>query len=279
MQPTGGGGNQVAAREARDAYKGAMLEKQAWRAFMEPPSKHMEALLHQKTGLWGGQCIACQIDMTRGISDHFPSQNHWKKLWERLNRRVPESDIAHNWGAQWVQKFDLPDGCYLFNLLTGDHGYAEQVKSSADAPPTPAPASSSAANAQVRAAPRSVDCRETSKDVALPATFDLASWVWEQHIRDGASKLNEAIAGQGHTVTCSVCDTATDNILAHLTGTAHFRKLQERAPGAVKVATRVHEEGPWVQEFEHPEGTIMFNHITGKIQLAPLAEVGVVENC
>lgn len=254
--------NGIAAARGPDAYKMAMLDKQSWRAFMEPPAKQLEDLIYKATGTWNSTCPVCATDMTRGYSDHLPSQNHWKKLWERLNRHVPEPNLAHDWGKQWVQKFELPCGVYLFNHVTGEQGFQDNLPVIASTTAMTAPT-----KPQIAPLARSTDYREAKVDVANPDTFDLALWVWRQHVTHGAQKLQDALGTRSQVVRCCVCEVDMGNVVAHLTGNNHFQTLHKRAATGVRGQDAALDNGPWVQQFQNGnQDPITFNHITGRCE-------------
>jgi hypothetical protein len=53
------------------------------------------------------------------------SQNHWKALWNKFQGKIPPPEYALGLNRQWVQSFSHTRGKYLFNHLTGEHGWAE----------------------------------------------------------------------------------------------------------------------------------------------------------
>eukprot|EP00929_Paragymnodinium_shiwhaense_P059530 TRINITY_DN29816_c0_g1_i1.p1 TRINITY_DN29816_c0_g1~~TRINITY_DN29816_c0_g1_i1.p1 ORF type:complete len:665 (+),score=134.18 TRINITY_DN29816_c0_g1_i1:70-1995(+) len=254
-------------------YVEGFKDKGSWRKFMEPQAKKLEDTFMALTGQWSAKCEVCDAEMGRGISDHLPSQNHWKKLWGKV-QNTPPAATAHDWSKPWIQKFPTGRGDILFNHVTGavlPPGEAPQPAAAAPAPPTPAVAPTPVAMMGAAAAATAgvyPPAAPNGHSAPRPASgFDLPLYVWSQHVREGAQKVayNLRIAGQSQP-KCAVCGTViTGDVVSHLQSAEHFRTLQsrldqngvERQPnGDYQV-----EKGPWVQSFTD---TVVFNHITGQ---------------
>jgi len=98
---------------------------------MEGPARQAENFLWERSSVWGGLCIVCNSEMSRGIGEHMPSQAHWKNLWKKLGQQVPALDVACNWEQPWVQLFNTPSGTYMFNHVTGHHALEATILASA----------------------------------------------------------------------------------------------------------------------------------------------------
>eukprot|EP00927_Polykrikos_kofoidii_P066681 TRINITY_DN62238_c0_g1_i1.p1 TRINITY_DN62238_c0_g1~~TRINITY_DN62238_c0_g1_i1.p1 ORF type:complete len:743 (+),score=97.04 TRINITY_DN62238_c0_g1_i1:47-2230(+) len=227
-----------------DHFIKAFNDKNSWRSFMEPLAKIMEDKLYQATKEWGGKCVVCNTDMTRGIADHMPSQKHWKALWEKLNGRLPDVIVAHSWSRQWVQHFQTPPavpGPLLFNHVTGLCAFwgdlppeVQDIVLGASAVRPPAPPTAVGANGVVSAGtglqPRSSASSQTPA-VEVPAVpppqaspasvavhcapvassrpascFNLAAWVWRSHAHDHAAALGRRLGQAATREHCCVCD-------------------------------------------------------------------------
>lgn len=278
----------------RTGYQDALNGKAAWRALMEPASARLEKMLHAATGSWGGMCPVCSTEMTRGVADHLPSQNHWKNLWNKLNGQIPPPDAANDWASPWVERFSFAQGPYLFNHVTGEQGYESAVCAqsggkiatippAAAAPPSPAappappappvaaPPTSGVAVVPPRPsqAPAALNAGRTVAGNSVPATpvgisgrpgsppaFDLSHWLWTRHAMDGARQLQQSLSsGQ----FCSICaSTMGNNVQDHILSLEHFQKLQ--APSLVGALPLTGPgdvslaTGPWIQDFDSVSG-------------------------
>ena len=88
-------------------------------------------MYYAATREWSAKCVVCETEMTRGIAEHLPSLNHWKKLWEKLRCAVPAPDQANDWSKPWVQRLQTTKGLYMFNHLTGQQGFESEIAAGA----------------------------------------------------------------------------------------------------------------------------------------------------
>lgn len=260
-----------AVRGSPTAYRNALESRQAWRTFMEPAAKELEDMHNKHTNSYGGMCVVCSIEMSRGIFEHVPSQNHWKKLWDKLNKKAPDPNLVNDWSQQWVEKFKFPAGEYLFNHVTGAQGFKAELGGGASTTGPP-PHSAAPPMAIVQAGPVPAGIAPVAP-VQGVAPFNLATFVWERHAHSGASQLQHALQASGQESSeCGVCEATMVNVVAHLTSADHFAKLQRRLSALSTPppagAAAAHAKGPWVQDFccRSSSTQIFFNHITAELK-------------
>jgi len=136
-------------------YKDALHDKESWKQFMDAPAKQLEAIIYKMHPAFTSQCPVCESGMN-GISNHLLSLNHWKKLWSRTRSINLDASNVVRWNQAWVERFDTPQGIYLFNHVTGEQAWMSEL-AGPDAPAPRSPAGGSEpAGAEAAPPPRSV---------------------------------------------------------------------------------------------------------------------------
>lgn len=103
--------------------------KDSWRRFMEPLANAAGAVLDKVGGTWEFPCTVCGQANTRGMEDHLPSAKHFKTLVHKLNWMPPPPEEASAPDSGWWQRIDTPNrGVFLFNHLTGAHGFEDEME-------------------------------------------------------------------------------------------------------------------------------------------------------
>lgn len=280
--------------QACDAYRNGIQDRRAWRSLMERPGKELEDLLWSRFQLWGGPCLVCDADMSRGVAEHLPSQNHWRQLWDRLAGQVPEFQAAHSWTARWVQRFETAEGVYLFNHVTGRHGFENELLGTSFQTPesgavmgatftthpvaasAPAPTPASQVPTPVAApAPMPEPTEHASRGSPQPPAtdptqgFDLFAWAWDKHIRETALNLHHALGGHNAGHFCQICkETIQDNISTHLSTQGHANRLRRQAAESNLSAN----DPVWWQKFHN----VYFHHICGDLWSQGSEEAAIV---
>eukprot|EP00930_Biecheleria_cincta_P080400 TRINITY_DN6861_c2_g1_i2.p1 TRINITY_DN6861_c2_g1~~TRINITY_DN6861_c2_g1_i2.p1 ORF type:complete len:866 (-),score=168.73 TRINITY_DN6861_c2_g1_i2:2-2578(-) len=277
-------------------YAAACETKQAWRDFMESPSKFLEDFLGKATGKWDHLCCICNKSMTQGARDHLTSMSHWKTLWQKLQdmnqTAYPPAEIAADMTSRrpWVQRFSTPAGEYYFNHLTGGQrltkGSLEDASSEAQAAGAPGPAASvpSVAPTSVQCALPPTNLEEALQHGTLLCPHDTGYGAaletkesWRNFMEASSSCLDDHLGkatGQWDH-PCGVCSKPmTRGARDHLTSQGHWSTLwyslqsasQTRLPPE-NVASDMSPQRPWVQVFEIPTGQLTFNHLTGALAM------------
>eukprot|EP00930_Biecheleria_cincta_P043313 TRINITY_DN29761_c0_g1_i1.p1 TRINITY_DN29761_c0_g1~~TRINITY_DN29761_c0_g1_i1.p1 ORF type:complete len:422 (+),score=67.52 TRINITY_DN29761_c0_g1_i1:44-1309(+) len=255
------------------AYHDALRkDKGAWRSFMEPRARAAEETLHRATGSWDFGCMVCEQDNTRGMTDHLPSEKHWKKLGDKLNWNPPNPVEAHDMNQKWVQRIQTGRGVFAFNHVTGAHCLEGSQHAAISSTSCPSAATSA--------------CTPPMANICAPckppvAKFSHAHWLWVKTVRIAAEQVDELTSHPdydgGCPPTCVVCSSSSLT-KEHLLSREHFDKLQERCAGLEEaitaeavsnVAKERRPPSPWMQKLEAWGQAYYFNHITGKELWAP----------
>mmetsp|Transcript_50138 Transcript_50138/g.117027 ORF Transcript_50138/g.117027 Transcript_50138/m.117027 type:complete len:749 (-) Transcript_50138:89-2335(-) len=270
------------------SWRQAWDTKDKWRAFMDQPSGILE---QQVPNTWDSPCEVCDKKiMTRGAKDHLQSQNHWKMLWDKMQklcRDLPPDHVACQMTARpWVQEFQTPSGVYVFNHLTGGQLLRGGAAAASPCPvlarpaavPAPAPAAAPARPTAPTPSPAAPQIAQAppANAASLPATRngltyreavqDAGSW---KKYMDGPTNLLDndvyPLMG-GATLKCIVCDAGMLAFNTHLCSQKHFKSLWNKLgsrgipdPSEASVWT-----APWVEKIATQRGTYLFNHLTGE---------------
>eukprot|EP00928_Gymnodinium_smaydae_P030425 TRINITY_DN22637_c0_g1_i1.p1 TRINITY_DN22637_c0_g1~~TRINITY_DN22637_c0_g1_i1.p1 ORF type:complete len:435 (-),score=80.29 TRINITY_DN22637_c0_g1_i1:229-1533(-) len=262
----------TASQDVNDAYRNALMSrtKGDWRRFMEPLANAASEELTRLTGSWDYACPICEQQNTRGLSDHVPSDKHWKALGNKLHWVPPAPEEAHASDKPWVQRINTCRGMFCFNHLTGAH-YLEgqapqpQVLSAAPAPaPTPAPGPPA-------------PCSGVAPASSAEPKFSYAHWLFVDRIRTAAQQVDEVVyhaSFGGSPPACLVCPASQQLTQDHISSLAHFEQLQcrcatlptEKTQGAMEGDNSNLEDSssPWVQKLQLCGQDYYFNHLTGK---------------
>merc|ERR1719235_2027208 len=116
------------------------------------------------------------------------SEKHWRNLWDKLEKRVPAAEAAHDWRAPWVERLTWAEGTYCFNYVTGAQGFEHELGFNGTTPCAPTAASTGGYCPPCAVpVPQATQAAATpGRQSAAPASFDLAYWLWKRHADKGA---------------------------------------------------------------------------------------------
>jgi len=243
-------------------YQMALNSKQDWNVYMEEPAAQLDRFLiqHYRTQYYGSVCSICQVQRN-DVKGHLISQNHWKKLWAKLeDTHIPSPQDVVNWEKPWVEVINTALGDYLFNHITGEQKLRESSAPLMNASPVGKVPTSTARQKTVCA---------------------LDVWVWQRHIEVSAQTLQNVLVEANNpagaspplpapVVTCEVCACHTADMCEHLMSANHYSNLRIRMDYTVPNAKELNT-GPWVQQAFKLAGyhgkalAVSFNHLTGQV--------------
>lgn len=281
----------------------ALATKAEWRIFMDEPGRQLEKFLGAVLPNRYEPCVVCAAPMN-GVHMHLTSQNHWKKIWSKLQDGViPSPQEAGCWDKPWVEAFPAPKGEFLFNHLTGEQGYRTEIAARASTPvasptvgrppppdvslptmlpPGPPPSGVAlGASAAVGTPPGLALASPGDLPPAKPANglasssggppCDLDVFIWQRSIIGQAEELHRVLTCHGvslaRQVVCDVCQMPMGDIADHMVSADHFTNLRVRM--SFNAPPKDVLSGPWVQKsFVCQDGyavPVSFNHITGSL--------------
>lgn len=134
---------------------------------MDEPAKYLEAFIYKSFPGYAEQCVVCNANMN-GIQEHMLSQKHWKSVWSKLGR-VPSPDEVLDWSKPWVQRFPCGSKTFLFNHVTGGHGFEDEVMGRGAEAPSTAPAPALAASSRSSGQQAEEPCDTVGKQTGMHA--------------------------------------------------------------------------------------------------------------
>jgi len=282
-------------------YRDAMREKTDWVKFMDEPTKQFEAFIYKHFPSYSNPCPVCNAGMN-GIREHLLSQKHWKSLWNRLCGDIPLANDAVDWDREWVQRFEVLGGTYLYNHVTGAQGMEGEVRAVEQqnlAVSRVAPASTETTRpilfevVPANTAPKLFDLAD-SRNLgrrAAPATISAApvwgpfeNWHWRALVMRPAAALAAALRlgaslwGEQAAPSvwrCCMCDKTFLDVEEHLASEGHYTQLRSKleqfaASQRYQMDDNILDQlgKQWIQEFD---SGVSFNHVTLQTFSAPPA--------
>lgn len=138
----------LAAAVAARTYLECIERRELWIEFVKPFAVQLravqKAICHKTGKLSGWKCAICSgADMSEA-DKHLLSKEHHDSMYWRCPQRAhfwePSWDVGNLKGltdARYVQLLATPDGTYLFNHVTGEQGYENEVNLDSASPVPP----------------------------------------------------------------------------------------------------------------------------------------------